>query len=208
MILSKTTLIPPGIPEVGDEWRESVPLDRRFVQKWATAYEREEMSPGCLEDHLLTIVGPEAKRRGHLARHEVEQIGTWKSRGRNNHQLKSNTDADIEALTGMALSAPDHLRHCVLSILDGVRSPMASAILTVVDPDRFTVIDVRVIGAFDELRRLGLVGPTVLLHKEMRLPPYFGYLECCRTMTAGLKVDLRTLDRALWKWNQAGMPWP
>jgi hypothetical protein len=120
-------------------------LDATFLWKWATAYEKEELFPGCLEDRLFTSIGPAAKTRGYLTKNDLEQIGTWKSRGRNNHLLNSNTDADIETLTGMALGAPDHLRHCVLSILDGVRTPMASAILTVVDPDRFTVIDVRAI---------------------------------------------------------------
>jgi hypothetical protein len=183
-------------------------LDATFLWKWATAYEKEELFPGCLEDRLLTSIGPAAKTRGYLTKNDLEQIGTWKSRGRNNHLLNSNTDADIETLTGMALGAPDHLRHCVLSILDGVRTPMASAILTVVDPDRFTVIDVRAIAAFDDLRRLGLVGPSLLLHKEGQFPPYHEYLECCRRMASEFGIGLRTLDRALWKWNASGMPCP
>jgi hypothetical protein len=164
------------------------------------------MVSGCLEEHILTVIGPAAKKRGHLTRSELEQIGTWKSRGRNNHQLTANTDADIHTLTGMALSAPDHLRHRVLSLLDGVRTPMASAILTVVDPDRFTVIDVRVIAALDELERLGsLVSPRPHRQKG-QLPPYFEYLTFCRGLKTALRVNLRTLDRALWKWHATGMP--
>lgn len=56
-------------------------------------------------------------------------------------------------------------RHRILSVLAGVKVPMASAILTVTDPMAFTVTDYRSSEALD---RLGEPPPTAADH----CPPY------------------------------------
>jgi hypothetical protein len=90
----------------------------------------------------------------------------------------------------VALAAPEQLRHRILTLLDGVRVRMASALLTVADPQRFTILDVP---SVETLRAHAELGPT--------WPDYFPDLECCRDLAQRGGTDLRTLDRALWSWS-------
>jgi hypothetical protein len=67
---------------------------------------------------------------------------------------------------------------------------MASAILTAIDQDKYTVIDYRALEA------LGVpdVDPDLNFYVRQYLPE-------CRRLAAEAKVSLRTLDRALWTWS-------
>ncbi|TYB91845.1 hypothetical protein FXF53_29310 [Micromonospora sp. WP24] len=98
-----------------------------------------------------------------------------------------NRDKDIEEITRLALVAPERLRHRILTLLDGVGVPMASALLAVCNPRLFTVVDFRAI-------------ETLQLHRELDdAPAYPVYLEVCRAVAERVGTDLRTLDRALWQ---------
>lgn len=86
----------------------------------------------------------------------------------------------------------------MLTSLQGVGEPMASAILSVWDPSRYTVFDVRAVAT---LRAAG----------QLPASPKVGfglYLVTCRALAskfAPADADispLRALDRALWKWSQ------
>lgn len=68
---------------------------------------------------------------------------------------------------------------------DGVKIPVASAVLAMIRPDRYTVLDVRA------LRALGVskAVPSIAI--------YEAYLQTCVRLAARYNVDLRTLDRAL-----------
>jgi hypothetical protein len=94
----------------------------------------------------------------------------------------------------MAFVGPAHLRHRVLTLLEGVRVPVASALLTVWDPTQHTIIDVRSLRALETLGQLT---------QPCR---YVDYLDICRRIARRLDIDLRTLDRALWRWDKAGRP--
>jgi hypothetical protein len=101
-----------------------------------------------------------------------------------------NCDEDIEDVTRLALAAPERLRHRVLDLLGGVGVPVASALLTVCQPTRFTVIDYRAI-------------ETLQAHGELDgWPSYPDYLQVCRALADRVGTDLRTLDRALWQWSK------
>ena len=78
----------------------------------------------------------------------------------------------------------------VLCGLHGVDVPVASAILTAVAPERFTIIDYRA------LESLGVTNyvPTVDF--------YLAYLRACRELVRENTVSLRELDRALWQWSK------
>jgi hypothetical protein len=69
---------------------------------------------------------------------------------------------------------------------------MASALLTILSPDEFTVIDVRAIAT---LRAAGR------LRSGSDWPPYLEYLDLCRRLAADSGTDLRSLDRGLWQWS-------
>ena len=77
----------------------------------------------------------------------------------------------------------------VLLGLQGVHVPVASAILTAIDPERYTVID------FRALEALGSKS------KDRSVNFYLVYLHACRQLAEEHQVTLRRLDRALWHWS-------
>jgi hypothetical protein len=75
----------------------------------------------------------------------------------------------------------------VLSGPYGVEIPVASAVLTAVAPERYTIIDYRALKALGEKRTWHSVDS------------YLAYLLCCRKLVRENGVSLRELDRALWQ---------
>lgn len=66
---------------------------------------------------------------------------------------------------------------------------MASAILTAIDPERYTVIDFRALEALGNMAN------------DCSVNFYLNYLDACRRLAKGHDVSLRDLDRALWQWS-------
>jgi hypothetical protein len=162
-------------------------VDAGFVRMWSARYRVSE-----LEERLLTEVSDGIAARAFLTRDDLMQVGRWKS-SRSADHLERNSDQDIEELTRLALVSPDRLKERVLCLLRGVGPPVASAILTVAYPERFTVMDVRVLEVlhtFGELRS--------------RTPHYYDYLLRCHALAARAGCGLRALDRALWQWAKEG----
>ena len=104
-------------------------LNQKWVTYWTTAYPL-----GADEMYLFKVVGPAAKKRGRFRVDELVRVAQWKS-GRAVGRIRSNSKLDVEVLTGAALSAPQGYQHLILTLLTGVQVRMASAILTVVNPN-------------------------------------------------------------------------
>lgn len=95
-----------------------------------------------------------ARRRGYLTRSELEAVCYWKSARAIRH-IRSNTPGRIRGATKRALSTRSERRRLeALVALRGVSVPMASAVLALVDPRRYGVIDIRV---WQLLHQLGIV---------------------------------------------------
>jgi hypothetical protein len=163
---------------------------RGWVRTWADRYIARM---GDTELHLLEAVGPAVAARGHYEPDELAAVACWKT-PRSQSRIASNPAADVRDITSAAFLAPERLQHRVLTLLDGVRVPTATALLTVALPNRHTIIDVR---STEALGRLGAWDGT---------GGYRPYLEVCRRLASQLDVDLRTLDRALWRWSKEGYP--
>jgi hypothetical protein len=117
----------------------------------AVPYERlEPLIQDCLwadEDEptagLIKRLRP-ARQRGYLKPEELEEICKWKSARAIQH-IKSNTASEIRVATSTALKTrSERQRLEALTTLKGVSVPMASAILMLLDPKRYGVIDIRV----------------------------------------------------------------
>jgi hypothetical protein len=89
-----------------------------------------------------------------------------------------------------AEATTDRAAIAVLLGLNGVQIPVASAILAAIDPDRFTIIDVRALEA------LGVTKYVLTINF------YLEYLNKCRELARENRVPLRMLDRALWQWSK------
>jgi hypothetical protein len=84
-----------------------------------------------------------ARRRGFLSRDEFLAMCRWKS-PRALHHYRRNAPARIHEASRRALAArSERTRIEHLLSLDGVSVPVASAILTLLDPRRYGVLDIR-----------------------------------------------------------------
>lgn len=129
-------------------------------------------------------------RSGSADRHDLHAIADWKAPRAAHHILnEKNTVQLIEKSLRTAANeaASTNAKIDALISLIGVNVPMASAILTCIFPESYTVIDVRALDALRSERRT--IGKSL----------YLRYLEFCRATAAELGVELRQLDRALWK---------
>src|SRR5208337_2659503 len=130
-------------------------------------------------------------RIGKHTRENIQRIFEWKTKGRGRSRLDKNSDQDIaDALSLATKGKSDRAAVAVLMGLNGVQVPVASAILTAIDPEHFTVIDFRALEA---------LGVTTA---NMTINYYLEYLDACRGLARENKVTLRTLDRALWQWSK------
>lgn len=129
---------------------------------------------------------------GNYSRDNLKVIVRWKS-PRKIGFIDDNTDAEVVRALRTASDARTSEKSAVetLDKLHGIGVPMASAILTTIYPDKYTVIDVRA------LESLG-----VIEYPSQSVEYYLRYLGKCRELSQQYHVDLRTLDRALWQWSK------
>jgi hypothetical protein len=84
------------------------------------------------------------RRRGAFGRAELLLMASWKSARARPHYLR-NAPALVRAVSRAALAArSERARMIALTRLAGVSIPVASAILTLLDPRRYGVLDIRV----------------------------------------------------------------
>jgi len=83
---------------------------------------------------------------GEYNRANLETIFRWKTGGRGISRLGRNTDAEIEEALRLGTSAQtERPAIAVLCGLFGVNVPVASAVLTAINPERYTIIDFRMV---------------------------------------------------------------
>ena len=84
----------------------------------------------------------------------------------------------------------------ILTKINGVGIPIASAILSVCYPNDFTISDYRVVSA---LNRRG--NTENLANPSSSIPSYSKYLDLCIEVAKRENVSLRDLDRCLWGYD-------
>ena len=141
------------------------------------------------QDEDALAAGKQIKE-GDFKRANLSEIFEWKTKGRGRSRLLGNSDIEIADALRLAVSAEtERAAVAVLLGLHGVQVPVASAILTAIEPERYTVIDFRALEA---------LGST---SKDRTVNFYLAYLDFCRQLAATSRVSLRDLDRALWTWS-------
>jgi len=130
---------------------------------------------------------------GDYSRANLEIIFEWKTKGRGRTRVAANSNDEIADALRLAVAAKtDRAAVAVLCGLHGVQIPVASAILTAIDPARFTIID------FRALEALGVRNAI------LNIDYYLAYLAYCRELASKHGVTLRQLDHALWQWSKRG----
>jgi len=134
-----------------------------------------------------------ARARGYLTPLELEAVCGWKS-SRAIQQIKSNTPFMVRRATQRALATRSERRRLdELLALRGVSVPMASAILMLLDPRRYGVIDIRV---WQLLHAVGAVTkkPTGI---RFNFRNWYQFLMIIRYLSKKFHVTARTVERTL-----------
>jgi hypothetical protein len=156
------------------------------VRKWAALYDY----PGEAE----LIAGPveSGRTRGYLTRAEFLAVAEWKS-ARPRKRYQTNSSDRIEEITRIAFapSTSPQLAIEILMLLSGVKWPTASVLLHFCHLEPFPILDFRALWSL-----------------SLDVPSHYGfalwdrYCHATRSLAAAANVDMRTLDRALWKYSE------
>jgi hypothetical protein len=156
-----------------------------------------------LEPYLFGTVGPQFRRVGHLSAFDFFCIVIWKANRAKSriarrlldkdHKKRKTLDPIVNDLTTAiycASSGKDRLR--ILFEAWGFRHPMASAILTVLYPEEFSVYDFRVYSQLPAHERL-----ESKTNFERVWKGYQDFVEAVRNAVPN-DMSLRDKDRFLW----------
>jgi hypothetical protein len=140
-----------------------------------------------------------ARKRGYLRRSELEAVCRWKS-PRAIHHVRANTGNQVRAATGRALRTRNEERRIeALLQLKGVSVPMASAVLTLVNPRRYGVIDIRVWQLLHEHGAVTRNSEGVGLSSNN----WQQFLAVIRRFARKLRVKARDVERTLFDAHRA-----
>lgn len=140
-----------------------------------------------------------SRRPFYLSGAELDEIFRWKLRGqydRDRGKLARNTESVYQIITQAAFMVSDDqdpeyeagVRLGILTALSGVGVPVASAVLALVDPNRYCVIDFRGWRAvFDEKRQ------------TFSISDYRRYLPKVRELAGELNWSIQETDMAIWE---------
>lgn len=162
----------------------SLRFDSAKIPFWAERYDY----PG---DEEVEATASNGKHRGYLTQKEFLSLCKWKT-PRSQPKCALNSENLIRDATSIALSSEhEELRIGSLLVLHGVSWPTASVILHFWHKAPYPILD------FRALWSLGLDKQPAYYNFEL----WWGYVKFCRELAEGCKVNMRTLDRALWQYS-------
>jgi hypothetical protein len=143
-------------------------------------------------------LGAKFRRAKALTPADLMQVVEWKFREEPEKKTRvlelvaRNDEATVNRLSSQALSIPsceDAYRMECLTLLEGVNPVLASVILTFFDPKQYGILDATVWKAL-----LGNPPPNLLTAQN-----YLKLLAAIRKTAAKQKLDVRVIDKALFK---------
>jgi thermostable 8-oxoguanine DNA glycosylase len=191
------------------EHRQSPILEAGTLREALRRYDYSGSSLLGDRDPRFPHAGDRIRERGYVLRDELYEIARWKS-PRRAGLVHRNSLQGVHRVTGKALARKDRdpgQAGGLLAELWGVGIPTASAVLAVVDPQNFGLVDVRV---WATLRRWR---PDRFPSKHERYWAVKYYVCCLETMRELAQVSelsCREIDMALWQmdreWSSGGPP--
>lgn len=145
-------------------------------------------------ENQLFLMGKEIKKRGYLVKDEFLSICLWKSR-RPKNLYKLNSNETIIKKTKQAFKEIDELKKIsALTDLKGISIPTASAILTVVDPQNYPIIDERCIQSLKNLK--------VIPWESISVKNWIEYLSIIRNLAFENNKTPRDIEKGLFAFNR------
>jgi len=149
-----------------------------------------------LEKQIFQM-GEKITERGWLTKNEFLTICLWKSR-RPKKRYNLNSESEIIQSTKLAFREDYELKKIkILTELKGVRIPTASAILSVVNPTHYPIIDERCI---QSLRNLEMINWKTITEKN-----WIEYLEIIRELAIKNNRSAREIEKGLFAYNRINL---
>ena len=174
---------------------------QKEILDWETRYiEGQSAKRQDLEKNVIGIAEEIMSRQtdetpgGYLLEAELREMAKWKSRFTAS-KLDPNPLGRIKDVTGEAFSLDDDWQKIKkLKKIEGVAESVASVILHLYDPKKYPILDKHA------LRSVGINYKKVKYDE----PFWRKYVNFCRTEAKHYDVEMRTLDRALYKFSESG----
>lgn len=162
-------------------------INKKHILKYANEYESNYDSKDEVE------IKRSLKRRRYLGRKELLRIGMWKSkRPRRHYESTENDDLTVQEITKFSFrTKSERARIKSLLALKGVSWPVASAILHFAFPEKYPIMDFRVIWS------LGWKQPS---HYDFAF--WQRYCKRIHKLSKKYNLPIRTVDKSLWKYSK------
>ena len=142
------------------------------------------------ETTILDMV-QEIQDKKYLDYNNLQKLAYWKS-PRSASNIKKNQNEYVIEISRISLTTMnDRLRIQSLTLLDGVGWPTASCILHWFHRDPYPILD------FRTLWSLSITQPQSYSYEFWK-----EYTDICRNIVARNSINMRTLDKALWKYSE------
>jgi thermostable 8-oxoguanine DNA glycosylase len=149
-----------------------------------------------LEDYLFDILGPQIKNRGYIKFDEFYRICMWKSSRQKPNYIKNKKI--VEKITKKAfLEKNEKGKINILCSMKGVGIPTASAILTIVFPNKYAIIDIRCMEMLIQLK--------LLKSKNISINTWIDYLNVVRLLAKENNTTSRNIDKALFAMHKESL---
>ena len=171
---------------------------REEILDWEARYLKKQSKNRQVLEAAVIGFRENVSERGYLRKVELRQIGQWKD-----HRLPSKLDPNppgrIEHVTRAAFRLNDDWEKLKkLTDIDGIGESVASVILHLYDPDpkKYPILDKHA------LRSIGIDSRKVKYDE----PFWRKYVNFCSAEAKHYDVEMRTLDRALYKLSKDDAP--
>ena len=138
------------------------------------------------------------RNRGYLLKDEALEILHWKSPRPKKHYSK-NSEERFKNISKLSFSQKDdRVKIHILTCLNGINYPSASAILMFLDPNSFPVLDIRV---WEVLFEFGLVNSNPS-GRNFNLDHWEKYIEIIRSYGEKLNDSVRSIEKRIFDYHK------
>jgi hypothetical protein len=167
----------------------SLKFDPRAIEFWASRFPDSPETLGIMNELV-----PRTRKQGFLNKNDFVTICEWNST-RPRALYRSNAEDFIREITRVSFSTKhERVRVEVLTLLNGVSLATASVLLHFCAPDPYPILDT------NSLWSLGETPP-----RKFNFEFWWQYVQITRKLAKQARVDMRTLDRALWQYARENM---
>lgn len=170
-------------------------INRKNILKYADAYGQEYR---CTDGEKVEIeMKALLRKQRHLKKEELKRIVGWKTRNRSVHWCEKNEPDKVIRITKRSFCVVDEKDRIESLIghkggLKGVGYPVASTILHFAFPEKYPIVDFRVLHYL-----WGLERP---FRYDFRL--WERYCNKIRTIAKDCRLPIRTVEKAIWKYDE------